>query len=127
MVAVISINDRAMYISTGVGARERLTDSQAVAIVDSAKPYLRRAAYDAAMEEIVGGIVVNLRDGPKTDWFGLIFALVVGGIIVASVGAAIYQCLRECAYKRRRAKLRRLQTEVEAKRAVPVTSACRCR
>jgi len=42
----LSVNDRVIYISTGKGMKDILTDSAITAIIESMKPYLKQYNYD---------------------------------------------------------------------------------
>jgi len=41
-----------VYITTGAGATEALTDSKITGIIDDIRPLLRKEAYDEAVEQV---------------------------------------------------------------------------
>ena len=49
-VLLLSITDRQIYVSTGRGAKEKLTNDQIDVLIEEIKPYLKKQKYDQSVE-----------------------------------------------------------------------------
>ena len=94
MLVFLSIEDRAVYISTGSGSGKVLSSTVIDAIIAHMKPDLRSAQYGSAMEKAVveiGLVFEGKKIDPvqNNDDFGGYFAIFFVGII-AIVGIRGY-------------------------------------
>lgn len=85
VVLMVAIDNRQVYISTGKGARLRLTDSAASGVIGKMKPYLRRGDYVMAITSAVVDIGMGLAGQKKdntSDWIGavVLFSIIAGWI-----------------------------------------------
>ena len=92
-VFLLSLDDRQMFVSTGLDSGRLLTDSVLDSIFSQIKPLLRDGAYDAAVERAVLLIGQGLAGNPvkekeSVDYVGLaifgVFLLLVPIILIAS-------------------------------------------
>lgn len=62
ILVVLAINDRHSRIEVGAGLEARVTDAEAVAILDHARPHFRAQHFGAGLVEIVSALIA--RTGP---------------------------------------------------------------
>lgn len=116
----LSINDRAVYISTGAGVKGKVTAQYVEYLISDMKPDLKAGNYGTAIEKTVTQIRLIMSDqsdiGKRIssgewgdNWFiGLLFA---GGLTVMGVAAQNTRKLNQL--RRGRMALDKFMTEVE--------------
>eukprot|EP00873_Tetraselmis_striata_P016736 jgi/Tetstr1/437000/TSEL_002739.t1 len=78
----LSISDRQVFISTGAGAKARLTDGRVGNIIAEIKPFLRASQYGKAVTIAVEGIGEMMAKNPSDDlWAAGLMLTVVAGFI----------------------------------------------
>ena len=82
-VLLLSITDRQIYVSTGRGAKEKLTDDQIDVLIEEIKSYLKKQKYDQSVElavvrmgEVFSGKVLK----QPFDYGLIIFSVIFFGI-----------------------------------------------
>lgn len=116
IVLALAIEDRSMYIATGRGARELVTDAEAQAIIDRMKPLLKKNRIADAAEQCVSDVLRVLNEehfaGTNTgEDFG---ARVFMGFMVSMWVAVCYADRRK---RKRYEKVKRVLTEIERQAA----------
>ena len=86
---LLAVDDRQVYISTGVGAQKALSDNSLGDIIASMRPKLRAHNYDEAMEEAIIDLGLGLAGRPRAkdewEWFPILFFGVIGFFMLRSV------------------------------------------
>lgn len=85
IVLVLAVEDRKMFIATGSGAREHLSDGELEAVVERMKPLLKGSRYADAVEQSISD-VARILSGESfapshwsaLGWIGFICAVIFG-------------------------------------------------
>lgn len=90
VLLLLAVNDRQVYISTGVGAQQALSDNSLGSIINDMKRHLRSEQYSEAVELAVVEIGLGLAGkmpshGGEWEWIPVLFFIIVVGIILVSV------------------------------------------
>jgi len=115
----ISIDDRQIYISTGSGTLDRLTNTVLDNIINDVKPLLRQTRYSDAVERAVADIGLSLAGKyVRPEEGGGSAGLLIPLIFFALVGVCIYFAVKvsrrqQADYNNCRAKLEKLKRDQE--------------
>ncbi len=86
---LLAVDDRQVYISTGVGAQKALSDNSLGDIITAMRPKLRAHSYDEAMEQAIIDLGLGLAGRPHSsgewEWFPIIFFGIIGFFILRSI------------------------------------------
>jgi uncharacterized membrane protein YgcG len=86
---LLAVDDRQVYISTGVGAQKSLSDNSLVDIISSMKPKLRAHDYDQAVEQAIVDLGLGLAGRPHSkeewEWFPILFFGIIGFFMLRSI------------------------------------------
>ena len=112
IVLGIAIEDRSMYLATGGGAKEYVSDAEAQAIIDRMKPLLRDNRVADALEQCVSDVlrVLNGEHVAESDWGSLLVYPLFGGIFCCIINA-------DRRKRNRYLKVKRVLTEMERQAA----------
>jgi uncharacterized membrane protein YgcG len=112
IVLGIAIEDRSMYLATGGGAKEYVSDAEAQAIIDRMKPLLRDNRVADALEQCVSDVlrVLNGEHVAESNWGSLLAYGLFGGIFCCIINA-------DRRKRNRYLKVKRVLTEMERQAA----------
>jgi len=86
---LLAVGDRQVYISTGVGAQQALSDNSLGDIISSMRPKLKSHKYDEAVEQAIIDLGLGLSGRPHSnhewEWFPIIFFAIIGFFILRSI------------------------------------------
>uniref|UniRef100_A0A7S2ZJ90 RING-type domain-containing protein n=2 Tax=Rhodosorus marinus TaxID=101924 RepID=A0A7S2ZJ90_9RHOD len=129
---LVSFEDRYMYIATGKGAAERLTNSRIDSIVGSTRKLLRQKDDDKAILFAVQSIAESLSKEPTwvdSLWqfaSNLFFFAIVGGGFLFTGMLMVQSWKKSRRVKDVRGKLKKIQDERDKSRDVPNFSSPSC-
>lgn len=115
IVLFLSIEDRVVYISTGKGVKEKLTDITIQSIIAHMRPYLKKADYGTAIQAAVlemDMVMENKSIGPSfLEEYGVF--ILIGALFGAFGLYALYEARQEQKLKDGKLALEKLMHEVK--------------
>lgn len=92
---LLAVEDRQVYISTGVGAQKALSDNSLDDIISSMRPKLRAQSYDEAVEQAIIDLGLGLSGRPPSgqqwEWFPIIFFGIIGFFMLRNMWKSFHE------------------------------------